>query len=71
MLNKATLLNLVAFFITMLIGNVKRYAILPPIMPDTNPIIQVSALNTLEISLLRAPKLLKIPISLVLSKTLI
>ena len=40
-----------------------------PIKPEVIPIIKVSGLNTLEISFLRAPKLLKIPISFVLSKT--
>ena len=40
-----------------------------PSNPAAAPIIKVSALNTLDISFLEAPILLKIPISLVLSKT--
>ena len=40
-----------------------------PINPATNPIISVSALNTLETSFFDAPILLNIPISFVLSKT--
>ena len=40
-----------------------------PIMPEKMPIINVSALKTLQISLFLAPRALKIPISLVLSIT--
>ena len=42
-----------------------------PNIPDINPSINVSALNTCAISFLDAPTALKIPISLVLSRTLI
>ena len=40
-----------------------------PNNPATNPIINVSALNTLDMSFLEAPIALKIPISFVLSST--
>ena len=42
-----------------------------PKTPDSNPIINVSALKTFEILFLEAPIALKIPISFFLSKTLI
>ena len=37
--------------------------------PEKSPMINVSALNTLDISFLEAPMLRRIPISLVLSRT--
>ena len=40
-----------------------------PKVPDTKPIIMVSALNTLDTSFLDAPIALSIPISFVLSNT--
>lgn len=40
-----------------------------PMIPATNPTIKVSALKTLEISVLEAPMDLNIPISLVRSST--
>ena len=40
-----------------------------PSKPDTNPIINVSALNTRVMSFFLAPRLLNIPISFVLYKT--
>src|SRR3954470_15038271 len=40
-----------------------------PMIPAVNPMIIVSALNTLEMSFLRAPTLRRIPISLVRSMT--
>ena len=40
-----------------------------PIIPDIKPIMNVSALNTLEISFFDAPIALNIPISFVLSNT--
>ena len=40
-----------------------------PIKPAIKPIIKVSAVKTLFISLLLAPTALKIPISLILSNT--
>ena len=57
------------FSIILLAGNVNKYAITNPKIPLHKPINIVSALNTLVISLARAPNALKIQISLVLSKT--
>ena len=55
--------------IIILVG-INRSKVIPiPISPDNKPIINVSALNTLEISFFDAPIALKIPISYVLSNT--
>lgn len=52
-----------------LMGIISMYAIKIPISPAVNPMSNVSALNILDMSFLRAPKLLIIPISFVLSTT--
>lgn len=49
-------------------GMVRSSVIPIPIIPAAKPTINVSALNTLEISRLEAPMLRRIPISLVRSK---
>ena len=56
-------------FNTLLIGINNSLAISIPSAPENNPIINVSALNTLVISFFLAPIARKIPISFVLSKT--
>ena len=56
-------------FIRILIGIFSKIVVPIPNNPDINPIINVSALNTLDISFLLAPIALSIPISLVLSST--
>ena len=55
--------------IIKLIGIFKSNVTPIPIAPEVKPTINVSALNTREISFLEAPIALKIPISLVLSRT--
>ena len=59
----------VRLYIILFIGNVNKTVIPIPNSPDINPIINVSALNTLDISFLDAPIALNIPISFVLSST--
>ena len=56
-------------FIIAFIGIFNNIVTIIPIAPAPNPTITVSALNTLEISFLDAPILLRIPIYLVLSRT--
>ena len=53
----------------LFIGNVNNIVIPIPNSPAIKPTINVSALNTLEISFLDAPIALNIPISFVLSST--
>ncbi len=53
----------------LFIGSVKSNVIPTPIIPDIKPIMNVSALNTLEMSFFDAPIALSIPISFVLSNT--
>ncbi len=53
----------------MSIGIFNKTVIPIPNAPAVKPTINVSALNTLEISFLEAPIALKIPISFVLSRT--
>ena len=55
--------------IILFIGIVNNTVIPIPINPEINPIMNVSALNTLDISFLDAPIALNIPISFVLSNT--
>ena len=55
--------------ITLLIGMLRSIVTPIPISPENRPIINVSALNTLEISFFEAPMLRRIPISFVLSRT--
>ena len=55
--------------IKLFIGNVSNIVIPIPNSPAIKPTINVSALNTLEISFLDAPIALNIPISFVLSST--
>ena len=57
-------------FIIILIGMFNKTVINMPSNPADKPIISVSALNTLETSFLDAPILLSMPISFVLSRTL-
>ena len=57
------------FSIIEFAGMISNAEIPIPNSPAVNPMIAVSALNTLEISFLEAPILLKIPISFVLSRT--
>ena len=57
------------FLIMMFIGIVRSRVISIPIIPAINPSINVSALNTRDISFLLAPIARNIPISLVLSRT--
>ena len=59
----------VIVYIKLFIGNVNNIVIPIPNSPAINPTINVSALNTLEISFLDAPIALNIPISFVLSST--
>ena len=59
----------VILFITIFIGIFKSIVTIIPIKPDVKPTINVSALNTLEISFLLAPIALSIPISFVLYNT--
>ena len=56
-------------FIIIFIGIFNNNVTTIPINPATNPIISVSALNTLETSFFEAPILRRIPISFVLSNT--
>ena len=56
-------------YIMLFIGSVNSKVIPTPIIPDIKPIMNVSALNTLEISFFDAPIALNIPISFVLSNT--
>jgi hypothetical protein len=51
------------------IGTDKIYVSIIPIAPAVNPIMRASALNTLDISFLRAPTLRNMPISFVRSMT--
>ena len=67
--NTLILLTFAKCLIIKLIGIFNIKVINIPNTPAQNPIINVSALNTLLISLLDAPIALKIPISLVLSIT--
>ena len=60
---------LVKEWIILLIGILSNSVTTIPKIPAINPTINVSALNTLDISFLDAPIALKIPISFVLSKT--
>ena len=62
----ATLMKL---SITLLIGILISTVTPIPMSPEKRPMINVSALNTLEISFFEAPMLRRIPISLVLSRT--
>ena len=62
----ATLESEVTFFIIILTGIINTFVTIIPNIPEDIPIIKFSALNTLDISFFLAPKLLKIPISLVL-----
>lgn len=62
----ATLMKL---SITLLIGMLISIVTPIPMSPEKRPIINVSALNTLEISFFEAPMLRRIPISFVLSST--
>ena len=57
------------FLIIMFIGIVSNTASIIPIRPAIKPIIKVYAVNTLLISFLLAPTALKIPISLIRSRT--
>ena len=57
------------FLIIMFIGIFNKIVIVIPSNPEIKPMINVSALKTLEISFFLAPMALKIPISFVLSKT--
>ena len=59
----------VILYIKLFIGNVNNTVIPIPNNPAINPTMNVSALNTLEISFLDAPIALNIPISFVLSST--
>ena len=56
----ASTLTPVTDIIILLIGIVRSIVTPIPINPDTKPVIKVSALNTLEISLFEAPIALKI-----------
>ena len=60
---------LVKEWIILLIGILSNSVTTIPKIPAINPTINVSALNTLDISFLEAPIALKIPISFVLSNT--
>ena len=60
---------LVKEWIILLIGMLSNSVTTIPKIPAINPTINVSALNTLDISFLEAPIALKIPISFVLSNT--
>lgn len=53
--------------ISRFMGMMSRIVMITPIRPEDRPIINVSALNTLEISDFDAPMLRSIPISFVLS----
>ena len=55
--------------IKLFIGNVNNTVIPIPSIPDISPTINVSALNTLDMSFFDAPIALNIPISFVLSST--
>ena len=66
---KALTFTPVTDFIILFIGIVRSTVTPIPISPAINPVINVSALNTLYISFLDAPIALNIPISLVLSNT--
>ena len=57
------------FFTTMLIGIQINKDTPIPMIPDTNPSIRVSALNTRDTSFFDAPTARRIPISFVLSRT--
>ena len=61
--------TLIYFSITILIGILISMVTPIPIIPENRPIINVSALNTREISFFEAPILRKIPISFVRSNT--
>ena len=65
----ATLFIPAKLFIIIFIGIFRSKVITIPNVPDISPIINVSALNTRDISFFLAPIALKIPISFVLSKT--
>ena len=69
--NFATLGNSDNLYIIILAGNVSKKAINIPINPDVTPIINVSALNTRDISFFLAQSARNIPISFVLYRTLI
>ena len=69
--NTATFLRVVKFSIIILAGIHSILAIIIPSTPENKPIINVSALKTRVISFFLAPSDLKIPISFVLSRTLI
>ncbi len=69
MVNTAKLLTPTNLLMIKFTGMFKRRANPMPNIPEPKPIKIVSALNILEISFLRAPKLLMIPISFVLSTT--
>ena len=61
----------VIFFIPIFIPIFNMQVIIVHNTPENNPIINVSALNTLDMSFFYAPIALNIPISLVRSNTLI
>ena len=67
--NEATFFMPDKFSMMMFIGMFSKMVMIIPNVPDINPIMNVSALNTLETSFFLAPIALKIPISLVLSRT--
>ena len=69
--SEAIFLTLNAFSIIVFIIEFRNIVIIIPIPPAMKPSINVSALNNLETSFLLAPIALKIPISFVLSRTLI
>ena len=67
--NSAVTITPVTFLIITFIRRFNTQVISIPIAPLVNPTINVSALNTLDISFLLAPIALNIPISLVLYNT--
>ena len=60
---------LATLWMIVLIGGNNRIVVTIPIIPDSNPTINVSALKMEEILRLEAPIALRIPISLVRSNT--